>query len=309
MARSSRLRLTRRSWSRCGVKEPPTHPIPTFSALPCSALLCLPSVYPHPKLALHPHCWLNSNPSSSAALVPTAATCSMAELANRRQTPSRPWTQPLAAVPWLPPACRATTAPTAPTCCRGQTWTGRGMPSQMSRGGRLLNALSGGACAGSMGLMQPGRECSGPHHWTWGGVSFDKDSTSRRASWKECLCCVGAIPTWQACGGGMLDPTAAALPACPPSSDGPPPTTWPKLAKGPPCSSVAADWSLASCQHGRPALYGHRTPACRLCAVCRSMDHAQYVVCGLRKRNVGALLNHGCDPNVFVQVAQELNSK
>ncbi|GAB4819795.1 hypothetical protein N2152v2_006841 [Parachlorella kessleri] len=29
--------------------------------------------------------------------------------------------------------------------------------------------------------------------------------------------------------------------------------------------------------------------------------HARFVVCGLRKRNVGAFLNHSCDPNVFVQ--------
>lgn len=31
-------------------------------------------------------------------------------------------------------------------------------------------------------------------------------------------------------------------------------------------------------------------------------QQAAFVVCGLRKRNVGAFLNHSCDPNIFVQV-------
>lgn len=38
------------------------------------------------------------------------------------------------------------------------------------------------------------------------------------------------------------------------------------------------------------------------CALLRSSQHAKFVVCGLKRRNIGALLNHSCDPNVFVQV-------
>ena len=40
---------------------------------------------------------------------------------------------------------------------------------------------------------------------------------------------------------------------------------------------------------------------CCCCPRCSPDFKAEFVCCGLRKRNVGAFLNHSCAPNCFVQ--------